>query len=271
MEKSTIIITGASGSMGCAATKALSGEGWRIIMACRNLEKGEAVRRRILEEVPEADLCLKRLDLGSLASVKSFAAEIAEDVTEGRICLSGLFNNAGTINRDFKISEDGYEQTLAVNFIGPAVLTELLLPHFEDGAHIVSMVSLTCGMTELTEDFTVPRKEDFRQLRTYAKSKLALLLYTLDLSRRTEGRLHVNMADPGIVNSNMISMDRWFDPLADLLFRPFCKSPERGAAPAIRAMLSPESARFFVGGRSRSIPERYFRMDAAKVTSSLPL
>lgn len=267
MAETTIIITGASGAMGSAAVKAMAREGYGIIMACRNLEKGAGVRESILREIPDARLEVLHLDLASLASVRAFADAIAGRCAEGMV-LGGLFNNAGIINRYFKVTEDGYENTMATNFIGPSTLTEALLPHFVQGAHIVSMVSLTCGMTRLGQDFLTPRKEDFHQLRTYAKSKLALLLYSLSLSERVSGRVFVNLADPGIVNSNMISMGRWFDPLADVLFRPFCKSPENGVAPAVRALLADKHQRFFIGNpkpgshRSgdRSIPMRYWRM-----------
>ena len=267
MEKGTIIITGASGAMGSAAVRAMAAEGCSVIMACRNLEKGETVRRDILRDIPQAKLRLMKVDLASLSSVRSFASEITDLVNGGSIRLTGLFNNAGIINRHFKVTEDGYENTMATNFVGPATLTEMLLPLFEDGSHIVSMISLTCGLTHrLTGDFLVPDPDKFGQLSTYAKTKLALLLYTLDLAQRTEGRFKVNMADPGIVDSNMISMGRWFDPLADIVFRPFCKSPERGAAPAVRAMLSDRTARFFIGSRCRDIPARYLRMDRTAVT-----
>lgn len=253
--------------MGRAAVKAMAGKGYAVIMACRNLEKGAAVRDDILSELPGAKLELLHLDLASLASVQAFSEIIAGRCDEGMV-LGGLFNNAGIINRYFKVTEDGYENTMATNFVGPMALTEALLPHFAQGAHIVSMVSLTCGMTRLDKDFLTPRKEDFHQLRTYARSKLALLLYTLSLSQRVSGRIHVNMADPGIVNSNMISMGRWFDPLADVLFRPFCKSPENGAAPAVRALLSDKHQRFFIGNPKtgsrlsgdRPIPKRYWKM-----------
>ena len=65
--------------------------------------------------------------------------------------------------------------------------------------------------------------------------------------------LIVNATDPGIVNSNMITMGRWFDPLADMIFRPFCKSPAKGAIPAINAITSGLSGRYFLGNGSRTL------------------
>ena len=67
--------------------------------------------------------------------------------------------------------------------------------------------------------------------------------------------------DPGIVNSRILRLGRWFDPVTDILFRPFCKSPERGVLPAISALSSPERNRYFVGNRCLEMPRRYIDPD----------
>ena len=249
MEK-TVIITGASGSMGEAATCALAGKGYRVIMACRNPGKAEAVRDRILRTLPDARLELRTLRLDSFESICQFAKSM-----EG--CeIHGLFNNAGVMPKDYKLSEDGFEQTIAVNYLGPYLLTRLLQPRFEPGSNIVNMVSLTCKLVHERQDFIAARPEDHHQLRSYAASKLALMYFSIEFARRYP-QLRVNVADPGIVNSNMISLGRWFDPLADVLFRPFCKSPEAGAAPAVRAMCTDETLQMFKGRTHGPIPERF--------------
>ena len=248
--KNSIVITGASGSMGSEAVRAMAEKGWPVIMACRNLEKGEAVRQTILRELPQAELRLQKLDIGSFESVRQFAGSL------GEMRLAGLFNCAGVISRSFGISPDGYENTMAVNCVGPMLLTGLLLPQIEDGGHIVNMVSLTSKLAHIDENLFFPCGEThFKRLKVYSRSKLALVLYTLELAEKCPG-LHVNMADPGIVDSNMISMGKWFDPLADLLFRPFCKSPASGVAPAVRALEAEVTGKYFVGGRIADLPPR---------------
>jgi NAD(P)-dependent dehydrogenase (short-subunit alcohol dehydrogenase family) len=250
MSMGRIIVTGASGAMGAAATRSLAGHGHAITMACRNTVKAEAVRNRIMEEVPEADIVIRQLDLGSLNSVKSFAESLGTEP------VSALFNNAGTISREYSITADGLENTFAVNYFGPVLLTKLLLARMLPDAVVVNMVSLTCRYVSIDERSLRPAPEDFSQLGTYARSKLALLRFSQELARRNPG-IRVNLADPGIVNSNMISLGHWFDPLADILFRPFCKSPERGVQPALNALSSGERSRYFVGKDSKPIPERY--------------
>ena len=123
-------------------------------------------------------------------------------------------------------------------------------------ARLVNTVSLTCRYVRIDETSLQPGAQDFSQLGTYARSKLSLLHFSLELARR-HPQLRVNLADPGIVNSGIITMGRWFDPLADVLFRPFIKSPEQGAVPSLSALASPERLRYFAGSGSRPVPARY--------------
>ena len=253
------IVTGASGSMGSEAVRSLAAEGAAVIMACRSLRKGEAVRQSLLKELPDADLRLKKLDLTDFDSILAFTGSLAE----AGVRVDGLFNNAGIINRDYKVDGEGMELTLKTNYLGPALLTRLMLPILSDDARIVNMVSLTCRFGNISEDFFHRGKEKFSQLGTYSDTKLALMLFSISLQERLAGigypGIAVNVADPGIVNSNMISMGRWFDPLADIFFRPFCSSPAKGVAPALRALRSESSLHLFKGRsrKGRSIPARY--------------
>jgi hypothetical protein len=65
------------------------------------------------------------------------------------------------------------------------------------------------------------------------------------------------MADPGIVNSNMIHMNRWFDPLADIFFRPFCNNPQKGAIPALNALQSQDTGLYYVGKDKKPVNKSY--------------
>jgi NAD(P)-dependent dehydrogenase (short-subunit alcohol dehydrogenase family) len=219
-------------------------------MACRNPRKAEEVRSRILSELPDADISIGQLDLTSLESVQSFVEGLGPEP------LESLFNNAGTISRSYSLTGDGLENTFSVNYFAPVLLTRLLLPRMIPDAMVVNMVSLTCRYVTVDEDSIRPAPEEFSQLGTYARSKLALLRFSLELARR-HPEIRVNLADPGVVNSSMIDLGHWFDPLADVLFRPLCKSPERGVQPALAALRSSERSRYFVGRRCIGIPRRY--------------
>lgn len=259
-----ILITGATGAMGAAAVEALASRGIPVLMACRNLSKAEAVRSSILSRMPSADIVVRHLDLASMESVREFAAGLAPG------SVSAVFHNAGVISKGFSLTADGFENTFSVNYFGPWLLTQLLLPVLPPAARIVYMVSLTCRFAGLSVGFLQPTPSDFSQLGTYARAKRALLSSALELKRRNP-LLRVHLADPGVVASDMIDMGHWYDPLADALFKPLCKKPSVGVQPALRALLGatdcePDAAasepRYFVGRSDRPIPRRYLCSDA---------
>ena len=240
------IVTGASGSIGCEVVKGLAAKGYSVILACRNMDRGRRAADQVLNEVPDAKLRIEALDVSSPDSIRNFVSGL------GDLEISGLLNNAGSIFRDYALTPDGRERTFAVNYFGPMELAEALLPHLGPGGIIVNTISVTAFVSRLCEADFHPDAKRFGQLRTYGKAKLALLRYTRELAERRPD-LIVNATDPGVVNSNMITMGRWFDPIADVIFRPFCKSPAKGAIPAVNAITSGLSGRYFHGNVSRTL------------------
>ena len=104
MENKTIIVTGASGNLGAEIVKSLLQKDFSVVMACRNLKKGEAVRAKILKELSEKEafVSLEQLDLSSFESIHNFADRLLQK----NIRLSGLINNAGTMNRSFSLTSE---------------------------------------------------------------------------------------------------------------------------------------------------------------------
>ena len=262
MEKSKIIVTGATGSIGLAAVKSLLSKDMPVIMACRNIKKADSQRDSLIKQFPHSEIDILELDLNSLSSIRMFA----ENIKNQGFKVDKLLNNAGIICRDFTVNDDGFETTLAVNYLGPLYLSKLMIPLMDDGFNIVNTVSVTRGVSTLDEHFFDLDKKRFSQLGTYGKAKYALFLSSLTLSEKIKNG-SVNLTDPGVVDSNMISMHRWFDPLADVLFRPFCKSPEKGAIPAVNALLQPiansqqptaRNVKLFSGNRSKVISQKHY-------------
>ncbi len=264
MEKSQVIVTGASGSIGLAAVKSLLSKDMPVIMACRNVKKATSQRDVLIKQFPHSEIEILELDLNSLSSIKLFS----ENIKSQGFKVNRLLNNAGIICRDFSVNEDGFETTVAVNYLGPVYLTKLMIPLMEDGFRIVNTVSVTRGVSKLDEHFFDLDKKKFSQLGTYGKSKYALFLSSLTLSENIKNG-SVSLTDPGVVDSNMISMHRWFDPIADVLFRPFCKSPEKGAMPAVNALLwsaensqqtidSNPDVRLFSGNKNKVISRKHY-------------
>ena len=248
--KETVIVTGATGGMGFAAVDALAAKGCVVIMACRNRAKAEVARSNALSRHPKAEVEIRLVDLSSMESVKAFAEGIAPGT------VTGLFNNAGTTTKEYTLTADGFENTFAVNYFAPWLLTNLLAGKLADGAHLVNMVSLSCRYADITPEGLRPSQKDFGQLKTYAQSKRALLSFTQEFARRNP-RLKVNMSDPGIVATDIIDLGHWYDPITDAIFKLLCKQPADGVKPALRALEAEEGVRYYVGKGSHEVDKRY--------------
>ncbi|WP_018666340.1 SDR family oxidoreductase [Bacteroides gallinarum] len=233
------VITGADGGMGTEITRAVANAGYKIVMACYRLEKAEKVRRMLVRDTGNECIEVLSVDLSSLASV----AALAETLLERGEPVGLLMNNAGTMETERRITADGLERTVSVNYVAPYLLTRKLLPLMRAGSRIVNMVSCTyaVGRLDFPEFFLRGRKGGFWRIPVYSNTKLALTLFTIDLARRIrEKGITVNAADPGIVSTDIITMHMWFDPLTDIFFRPFIRTPRQGAATAIHLLLDEE-------------------------------
>lgn len=242
MRKGLAIITGADGGMGAEITRAVALAGYCVVMACYNAEKAEVKRKLLIEETGNADIMVMSIDLSSLASVNAFACRMLERGDR----LDLLMNNAGTMETGLHITEDGLERTVSVNYVGHYLLTRKLLPLMGKGSRIVNMVSCTyaIGKLDFPDFFIKGKKGSFWRIPVYSNTKLALTLFTFELSERLKERgVVVNAADPGIVSTDIITMHMWFDPLTDIFFRPFIRTPRQGAATAICLLLDEEAGK----------------------------
>ena len=242
MERKLAVITGADGGMGMEITRAVALAGYRVVMACCNLEKAEVKKNQLVKDTGNADIEVEFIDLASLASVAAFAEKIC--AREEKLTL--LMNNAGTMETGRHYTEDGLERTVSVNYVGPYLLTRKLLPLMREGSRVVNMVSCTyaVGRLDFPDFFYQGKKGSFWRIPVYSNTKLALTLFTLELADRVKEReIVVNAADPGIVSTDIITMHLWFDPLTDIFFRPFIRTPRQGAATAVGLLLDEEAGK----------------------------
>ena len=242
MEKKLAIITGADGGMGTEITRAVAKAGYRVVMACYDLQRAETKRQMLMKDTGNHDIEIEFIDLASLKTVAAFADRMRESGEH----VSLLMNNAGTMETHRTVTEDGLERTVSVNYVGPYLLTRKLLPLMGEGSRIVNMVSCTyaIGTLDFPDFFRKGKKGGFWRIPIYSNTKLALTLFTIDLSRRVRERgITVNAADPGIVSTDIITMHMWFDPLTDILFRPFIRTPRQGSATAISLLLDEETGK----------------------------
>ena len=240
MKQKLAVITGADGGMGMEITRAVATAGYKVIMACRDPEIAEEKRQLIMRETGNIALEIVPVNLASLSSTASFANELLQ---RGEV-ITLLMNNAGTMETRRCITEDGLERTVSVNYVAPYLLTRKLLPLMGEGSRIVNMVSCTyaIGKLDFPDFFLRGKKGAFWRIPIYSNTKLALTLFTIALSKKVKEKgIIVNAADPGIVSTKIITMHMWFDPLTDIFFRTFIRTPRQGAATAISLLLDEDA------------------------------
>jgi NAD(P)-dependent dehydrogenase (short-subunit alcohol dehydrogenase family) len=207
----TIIVTGANTGIGFETALALYQAGAHVILACRSLDNATQAVKRIQEQQGSGTLETGVLDLGSLASVKTFADSILQKHQQ----LHVVVNNAGVMMPPASKTTDGFELQFGVNFIGHFALIGHLYPllHATPGARVVSVSSLAYLRGEI--DFDNLRSENsYDPMREYCQSKLANVIFALELQRRinaTNGHVLAIAAQPG---ANKTDLSRYMDEAA---------------------------------------------------------
>lgn len=232
----TAIVTGANAGIGYETARALASKGARVIMACRSRERGEAALARVKEEKPAGTAELELLDLGSLASVRAFAERfLASDAP-----LDLLINNAGVMIPPASKTEDGFEMQIGVNYLGHHALTGLLLNRVlaTPDARIVTVSSIAhrAGRIDL-ESFRGERP--YKPWREYCQSKLACLMFTLELQRRLESSRSVAIsvaAHPGATKTDLQRHSSVLEALTGVM----AMAAWKGALPTLHAATAPE-------------------------------
>jgi NAD(P)-dependent dehydrogenase (short-subunit alcohol dehydrogenase family) len=261
LDQKTIIITGANRGIGRNITeslaRSLAGTNTSIIMACRNIERSIDILSLIIKESKNQNIELLELDLASIKSIRSFGETMRNKKTD----ISVLINNAGVLKNTYQETEDGYELNIGVNYIGQYLLTKTLLPMIVKGTgRIINASSLMYRWGRVGQDFFRSRKTKYRGFSSYSDSKLAFLLFSLELAEqvRHDG-ITVNSADPGVVSTNMITMNKWFDPLADIFFRPFIRSGKKGAETSVFLAsdknVNNKTGKYFSDKKERKLPK----------------
>lgn len=198
-----IIITGANSGLGLESTKALAAKGATVVMACRNLQKGEAARRAVHSTQPAAKLDLMELDNASLASVRTFADVFK--TTYDRLDL--LLNNAGVMAIPRTVTADGFEMQFGVNHLAHFALTGHLLDRLTStpGARVHSTSSSAAFGGRINFDDLMGERH-YSRWAAYGQSKLANALFATALHRRLQAVGYdtiANSSHPGLVMTNL--------------------------------------------------------------------
>jgi NAD(P)-dependent dehydrogenase (short-subunit alcohol dehydrogenase family) len=188
----TVLITGSTDGVGRYVAERLAAQGWRVIVHGRDRTRGKALVERIEQQGGEARFLAA--DLSSLAEVRSLADAVRRD-DDG---LDALVNNAGigTSGARRELSADGFELRFAVNYLAGFLLTRLLLPMFENrkAARIVNVSSAGQQAIDFSD---VMLTRGYSGVRAYCQSKLAQILFTVDLAKELAGQsITVNCLHP---------------------------------------------------------------------------
>ncbi|BCJ75945.1 putative short-chain dehydrogenase/reductase [Catellatospora sp. IY07-71] len=199
----TFVVTGASSGLGVAITRHLAANGARVVMAVRDTAKGGHVRDRLIADHPAADLQVRRLDLLDLRTVHAFADGLHDD----DIAVDALINNGGIGNVPRSLSAQGVESQLATNHLGHFALTALLLERLSAGRDPV-VVTVGSGLYRIgrldPDDLAAER--GYSPGRAYARSKLANVLFALELDCRLRGAgspVRSLLAHPGMAKTDL--------------------------------------------------------------------
>jgi NAD(P)-dependent dehydrogenase (short-subunit alcohol dehydrogenase family) len=263
----TVVVTGASSGLGAIVAGELAARGATVLMAVRDVAKGERVRAGLA-----GDLEVHQVDLGDLDSVRRFAGSLHD---RGRQ-LDVLINNAGIGGQRRELTPQGHEQVFATNHLGPFALTGLLLDLFrpDHDPRVVAVGSNLYRRIRVGTDFT---DTSFAPGRTYVKSKLANLLFGTELQRRLAAAgspVRSFLAHPGMATTPM------HDTAEGLLQKSFltvagavlARSAQAGALPLLFAATSPQAETgVFLGPSLRKWDRRVHFADLAAPADDLAL
>jgi NAD(P)-dependent dehydrogenase (short-subunit alcohol dehydrogenase family) len=233
------IVTGANSGIGFEAAKALAAKGAQVIVASRSAEKGDRAVASIRGETTGVKAELMLLDLASLVSVREFAAAFTARFER----LDLLVNNAGVMMPPGREeTSDGFELQFGTNHLGHFALTLQLLPLLvkTEGARVVNVSSSAQNFGKLDLDDVQWTQRSFDRMGSYGASKIANMLFTLELQRRFEGAGVDTLAmacHPGWTGTNLqktSTLFRWLNPV-------FGMKPWQGALPTLYAAVADDA------------------------------
>ena len=228
----TIVVTGANSGIGFEAARRLAEAGAHVVLACRNLERGQAAADRI-----DGSTEVRQLDTSSLESVRAFA-----DAVTGPIDV--LINNAGIMAVDEARTPEGFELQLATNYLGAFALTARLLGRITDRVVMLSSVAHRMGRIALEDLQWVQRP--YSRWGAYGQSKLADLMFAYELQHRclaAGSPIRAMAAHPGVSSTNLTTgmhMPAAVEAVSAALINGIGQPPAQGALPTLSAATVPD-------------------------------
>lgn len=258
------VITGSNSGIGFEAARALASKNAHVVLAVRNVQKGQSAQEAILGEYPQAQVDVAELDLARQQSVHEFAQQFSQQFahrtaentasTPARQAGAGarldlLINNAGVMASPYVRTEDGFELQFATNHLGHFTLTALLLPYLAatENARVVTVSSTVHKGIRLDFD-NLDASQGYGRWQAYRYSKLANLYFAYELQRRLDaGEMGVRSVacHPGYTATQLQNGGMMMDggPVHAWIIKTmnnlFAQEPEMGALPTLYAAVAP--------------------------------
>uniref|UniRef100_A0ACD5XX57 Uncharacterized protein n=1 Tax=Avena sativa TaxID=4498 RepID=A0ACD5XX57_AVESA len=282
------VVTGATSGLGQAAAAALAREGYHVLLAGRSLQLLSKTAQEIRRQQPHACLETFQVDLSSYKSIKKFETSLNQWIRDSNLepSIQLLINNAGILAKSHRVTKDGIDEMMQTNYVGPFILTSILLPLLKNSPVPSRVVNLTSFTHRCVSEIDVS-EETLRGVKfcqhsvggsypvasTYEYTKFCLLMFTYELHRQLHisSGISVMAADPGVVETSIM---RELSPCLSrfaffgLRILHLLQQPETGIDAVLDAALAPPEAsgKYFFGGRGRTVRSSplSYDMEAAK-------
>ena len=200
----TVLVTGANSGVGFKTAEIAVSLGADVILACRNMERAQEARLKLLCDYPEASISVMQLDLASLTSIEAFT----EDLVSSKVDIDAFVNNAGAFRQPGKKTADGFDLVIGTNYIGTYYLSERVLPYLSSLSHEVVYVNTISIIHKIATvdyaDFYYERRKHYPTFPVYARSKLCLAKYTYAQAKQYAGsNVRIVMNHPGMTLTPM--------------------------------------------------------------------
>jgi NAD(P)-dependent dehydrogenase (short-subunit alcohol dehydrogenase family) len=261
MKGKTVLITGATSGIGKETAIGMARLGAMVVIAGRDEKKGNAAKYEIIRLSNNASVKFFFCDLASFESIRSFCKAFKTRFA----ALHVLINNAGVWNFKRRETKDGIENTFAVNYLAPFLMTTLLLDLLKKSAPS-RIVNVSSGLHRGTINFNdIEYRNSFSGVKAYSQSKLALILFTKLLAKNLRGTgITVNAVHPGFVSTGL---GREASAFLRACFRIFGKSASKGARTSLYVASAPEieyvSGEYFADNKISRTSRQSYDLDAA--------
>ncbi|WP_413380771.1 SDR family oxidoreductase [Alkalihalobacillus sp. 1P02AB] len=264
----TVIVTGANSGMGLATTIELAKTGYHVVMACRNEQKAKEARNVAVTESGSDLIEVLPCDLESIDSIVEFVKEIERRYEQ----IDRLINNAGVVSLKKEYTKENFEAMIGVNHLGHFLLSNLLLNVMKKSAEarIINVSSGAYKAGKIDFEDAHFKQRSFNVVKGYSQSKLANILFTIELSKRLEGSTVTTYSlHPGAVSTGLgVNRSTGFGETIHRCLKPFFLTPKEGAATALYLATEPNlkaySGQFFYKKQPQKLTSKQITTEDAK-------